>query len=120
MTVHPDPERVNLPADSPRLPTRRARWAVGLAGAVAVVVTVSYAIFGVAYAVGGDDAISDTWVGALAGAALLGGLAVSLIAFALAVASKVRHERWTPLWLPLSVFPVLLVLVTPAEVFLIE
>lgn len=95
--------------------SRLARWAVGLAAAVAVVIVVSYAISAVAYAVGGSGAIEDTWVGYLGGGSLLGGLLASLVAFSLAIVAKVKHERWVLLWLPLSVFPVLLALVVLAE-----
>jgi hypothetical protein len=83
-------------------------------------VVVSYTIFAVAYAVGGSDAISDTWVGFLGALALLSGLAVSFAAFAIAVFAKVRHGRWPLLWLPLSVFPALLALALLAETFLME
>ena len=93
-----------------------ARVAVGLAVFVVVVIVVAYAIFFVALAIGGDDAISDTWVGYQAGFSLLGGLVVSLVALVLAIVAKVRHERSKLLWLPLSVFPTLLVLVVLAEV----
>lgn len=97
-----------------------ARVAVGLAALVVVAVVVSYTIFFVALAAGGDDAISDNWVGILAGVSLVGGLVVSLVALVLAVVARFRHERWTLLWLPLSVFPTLLVLVVLAEVFVAE
>lgn len=97
-----------------------ARWAVGLAAGVLAVLAVSYAVFGIAYAVGGSDAVEDTWVGYLGGISLLGGLAASLGAFALAVAARIRHERWALLWLPLAVFPALLVLAVVAETVWIE
>lgn len=97
-----------------------ARVAVALAASVVVVVAVSYTIFFVALGTGGDDAVSDTFVGAQAGFSLLGGLAVSLVAMVLAIVARVRHDRWRPLWLPLSVFPTLLVLVVLAEVFVME
>ena len=42
---------------------RSARWAVMIAGVVAVAIGVSFAVFAVAYAVGGWGAIDDTWVG---------------------------------------------------------
>lgn len=100
--------------------TRLARSSVTLAEIVAGVVGVSYAIFGVAYAVGGDDAISDNWVGYLGGVALVGGLAASLVAFVMAMVSKSRHEQWRLLWLPLSLFPALLAVVVLAEVFWME
>ena len=93
-----------------------ARWAVGLAVAVAAVVAVSYVTFALAYAIGGSDAIEDNWVGFLGGVSLLGGLLASLVAFALAVVAKAKHERRTRLWLPLSVFPALFAFVVLAEV----
>ncbi len=96
------------------------RAAVGLAALVVIVVVVSYTVFFVALAAGGDDAISDTWVGVLAGVSLLGGLAVSLVALVLAIVAKVRQEQWRLLWLPLSVFPTLLTLVVLAELFVME
>jgi hypothetical protein len=81
---------------------------------------VSYAILGVAYAVGGSEAISDNWVGMLAAVALLGGLLASLVAFSMAVLARVKHEQWALLWLPLSLFPGLLVVVVLAETLWIE
>lgn len=95
--------------------SRLARWAAGLGAAVAIEIAVSYAIFGVAYAIGGSSAIEDNWVGYLGAISLLGGLAASLAAFALAVVATVKHERWALLWLPLSVFPVLVAFVLLAE-----
>ena len=113
-------ESVPIPTDPPGGRSLIARWAVGLAAVVAVVVAVSYAIFGVAYAVGGDKAISDNWVGFLGAFAMLGGLAASFVAFALAIVAKVKHERWVLLWLPLSLFPALLAVVVVAEMFWME
>jgi hypothetical protein len=37
------------------------------------------------------------------------GAVLSLVAFAAAVAAEVEHERWSLLWLPLLLFPALLV-----------
>lgn len=108
------------PIPGPRAPSRLSRWAVGLAGAVVAVLVVSYAVFGVAHAIGGAEAVEDTWVGNLGGASLLGGLMVSLVALALAVVARAEHERWVLLWLPLSVFPSLLALVVLAEVLWME
>ena len=113
----PDPTHLSSFAHGP---SRLAVWAVGLAAAVVVVVVVAYAIFAVAWVFGGQDAVSDNWVGFLAAVALVGGLAVSFAATALAVVAKYRHDDWPLLWLPLSVFPVLLVLVLLAETFLME
>jgi hypothetical protein len=100
--------------------SRLARWAVGIATAVVVVLAVSYAIFGVTWAIGGEDAVSDTFVGYLAGFAVIGGLLASLAAFALAIVAKGKHERWALLWLPLSVFPTLLAIVVLVEALWME
>ena len=97
-----------------------ARVAVALAALVVVVVGISYTILFVALATGGDEAISDNRVGAQAGVSLLAGLAVSLVAMVLAIIARVRHDRWRLLWLPLSVFPTLLVLTVLAEIFVVE
>jgi hypothetical protein len=97
-----------------------ARVAVALAALVVVVVGISYTVFFVALAIGGDEAVSDNLVGAQAGSSLLGGLAVSLVAMVLAIVARVRHDRRRLLWLPLSVFPTLLVLVVLAEVVVME
>lgn len=119
MTVDPVPTRVPVAADPPDGHTRLARWAVLVAGAVAVVVTAPYAIFFVALAVGGA-AIADTWVGYLGVLALVAGLAASLAAFAMAVAARLSHERWTLLWLPLTLFPALSTITVLAELFWME
>ena len=117
MTVGPVSRHSDLPHPAH---DRLAAWAVWLGAAVAIVVPVVYVIFGITYAVGGESAISDTFVGYLAGFALLGGLATSLVAFALAVAAKVQHEVRPLLWLPLTVFPVLFAFVVLAEAFWME
>ncbi|HYO19023.1 MAG TPA: hypothetical protein VES02_10215 [Dermatophilaceae bacterium] len=87
---------------------------------MALVVTVAYVIFGVVLLVSGEDAVSDTWVGYLAGIALISGLVVSLAAFVMAVVVKVRHDSRRLLWLPLAVFPVLLAAVVLVELLLME
>ncbi len=100
--------------------SRLARWAVGVAAAVAVAFVAAYATFGVAYAVGSSDAIEDTWIGYVGGVSLVIGLLLSLLAFGLAVVVKLEHERWALLWLPLSVFPALLAIVTLVETLWME
>jgi hypothetical protein len=74
-------------------------------------------IFGVAYAVGGWGAIDDTWVGFIVALSLLGGVAASLVAFVLAVMAKARREAPTLLWLPLSLFPAILLFLVLGELF---
>jgi hypothetical protein len=44
-------------------------------------------------------------------------LAASLAAFALALAAKIKHERWALLWLPLSLFPAFLAFLVLGELF---
>lgn len=78
---------------------------------------IAFAVYGVAYVVGGSGAAEDNWVAILVMASFFGGFLASVIAFALAVAVKVKHERWRPLWLPLSVFPVLLAFLVLGEAF---
>lgn len=120
MTVNPVPGRAPVSAGPGHAHTQVARRAVGLAEVVAVVVAVSYAIVGVAYAVGGSGGISDNWVGMLGAVALLGGLLASLVAFAMAVVARVKHEHWALLWLPLSLFPGLVTIVVLAETLWLE
>ena len=94
-----------------------ARWAVGVATAVAAVIVVSSAILAVAYATGGAAATEDNWVGLLGAVSFLGGLLASLAAFVLAVVARAKRERWALLWLPLSLFPALFAFVVLGEVF---
>lgn len=120
MTANPYPDPTHFWSGLDHGHTRLAMWAVGLAAAVVVVVVAAYAIFAVAWVFGGQDAVSDNWVGLLAAVALVGGLGVSFAAGVLAVVAKFRHEDWALLRLPMWVFPVLLVLVLLAETFLLE
>ena len=97
--------------------SRRARWVVAIAAVVAGAIALSFAIFGIAYLIGGSAAIDDTWVGLLVVVALLGGLFASLVALVGAVTVVVRHERWAPLWLPLLLFPAILIFLLVGELF---
>ena len=117
MAVAPVPGHAPISVGPARAHSRLARWAVGLAGAVVVAIAATFAIFAVAYAIGGSSAIEDNWVGFLGMVSLFGGLLASLAAFALAVVAKVKRERWTLLWLPLSVFPALLAFLLLGEAF---
>jgi hypothetical protein len=100
--------------------SRLAWWGVVLAALVAVALATSFAILGVAYAIGGSGATEDNWVGYLVGISLLGGLPTSLAALALALVAKVKHERWSLLWFPLSLFPALAAFLILGEAFLWE
>ena len=106
--------------DHPQERSRLARWAVGLGSFVIVVVALSYGVVFIALAVGGTEAIEDNFIGFLGGISLLGGLFVALVAFALGVVAKIRHEQWSLLWIPLTVFPVLFGLAALAEAFWLE
>jgi hypothetical protein len=109
MTVHP---ALHAHDDG-----RLARWSVALTEAVVLVVTLAAVVFGVAYAVGGVEATEDNWVGMLAAVSLLGGLAVSLAAFVLAVLARVNHEHRSLLWLPWTVFPAMFGFIVLGELF---
>jgi len=69
------------------------------------------------YAVGADGAVEDTWFGALLVATAFAGLLGALAAFVLAIVAKVRHERWTLLWLPLGLLPAVIVFLVLGEAF---
>lgn len=101
-------------------PTGLTRWAVRLAVVVAAVLAVVYSIFGLTWAFGGEDAISDTFVGYLAGYSLVGGMAVALVAFVMAVVARAKHQRAALLWLPTALFPALIVILTLAEIVWME
>ena len=117
MTVNPIPGQTPISAGPAHLHTRVARWAVGLAEAAAAVTAVAFAVYAVAYVVGGSEAIGDNWVAILVTASFFTGFLASAIAFMLAIAVKFKHERWTLLWVPLSVFPALLAFLVLGEAF---
>ena len=64
--------------------------------------------------------MSDTFVGALAGFALVAGLLVSLVAFIMAVVAAIKYQRWARLWLSLGLFPALVVVVVIVEALWME
>lgn len=115
MTVRPVPAPRSFDG-----PTHLGRWAVRLAGGTVAVLVPTYTILGVALATGGQDAISDNWIGYLGGVALIGGLATSLIAFLMALVTRMRHREVRLLWLPLALFPSLASVVLVVELFWME
>jgi hypothetical protein len=117
MTVGPIPGQTPMSAGPALLHTRVARWAVGLAEAGAAMALIALAGYGVAYVVGGSSAVEDNWLAILVVASFFTGILTSAIAFVLAVAVRVKRERWTLLWLPLSVFPALLAFLVLGEAF---
>jgi hypothetical protein len=118
MTVGPVPGRAHQAGSHGH--GRLARWAVWLAEAAVAVLVAGLAVLGVAYAVGGADAVEDSWGGYALAFSLYASLVVSFAAMLLGIVSRVRHESWMRLWLPLAVFPGLVVLVLVVEAFFIE
>src|SRR5690242_1181811 len=108
MTDVPAPGQAPLSAGPVHTHPRLPRWAVGLAEAAAAMAAIAVGVFAIASVVWGPSAVEDNWVAILVVVLFFGGLLASVAAFGLAVAVKVRHEQWPFLWLPLSVFPVLL------------
>ena len=94
-----------------------ARRLAVLALAVLVLAAV---LFASAWAIGGDDAVSDNWVGVTVVTGLVVGLAGSLTALVTAVLAGLRHEPWSRLWLPLTTFPAVVVAVVLLEAFVFE
>ncbi|MFN8190795.1 MAG: hypothetical protein U0R78_10235 [Nocardioidaceae bacterium] len=120
MAVHGMPHLPALPDDHAETHTQMARWAVGLAELAIGVVVAAGVLLGVAWLVGGADAIEDTWVGMLSVAALYGSLLSAALAWLLAVGVRIKHEAWTWLWLPLATLPALVVLLLLGELFIWE
>ncbi|HEY3293198.1 MAG TPA: hypothetical protein VGJ85_06175 [Candidatus Nanopelagicaceae bacterium] len=96
---------------------RETQWAIALATTVSAVVIFSGALFGIAYLVGGSNAVSDNWVGFLVAMSFLGGLTISLLAFVLGITAWIRHGRAPWLWVPVVVFPSLLAFIVLGEIF---
>lgn len=117
MTANRVPGR--LPTSLDRTPAhgRLARWGVRVGATSAGITATAFAVFAVATVIGGSGATDDNWVGYLVGVLLAGGLLGSLAAFALAISAKVKHEPWTLLWLPLSLFPAILAFIVVGESF---
>ena len=90
---------------------------MAIAAVVAVAIVVAFAVFAVAFAVGGWAAIDDTWVGFIVVVSLQGGLVASLVAFVLAVVAKVKGEQGRLLWLPLLLFPAIVIFLVLGELF---
>lgn len=94
-----------------------ARVAVRLgAGALAAVAT-GLGAFGVATAIGGQEATADTWAGFLVVALTASGTLVSLAAFGAALLAQARGERSRALWLPLVLFPAVAAFLVLGELF---
>jgi len=96
---------------------RPARWALWLSMICGGTFVASIATIAIAYAIGSEDAVDDTWWGMLLAGTGLAGLLGSLVAFVLALVARARRERWVPLWLPLLAFPAAIVFLVLGEAF---
>ncbi|HKY57990.1 MAG TPA: hypothetical protein VJL80_08145 [Aeromicrobium sp.] len=86
------------------------RAAVTLAVLAAGFVPVAYAAAALVLAIGGPSESQDA-VAALAGkVAAIVGLAMAVLAFGCAIASRLRREPVESLWFPLTLLPVLVAL----------
>lgn len=103
---------------SPDHGPRRVAWL--LAEASLAVLVLAAALFAVAWAIGGDDAVSDNWVGFSVVLGLFAGLAGSFVALVTAVVAGIRKEPWARLWLPLVTFPGVVLVVGLLETFVFE
>ena len=91
-----------------------------LAGLAIGVLVFGAALFLGAWLIGGQDAVSDNWVGVTAVLALFVGLFGSFAAGVTAVSAGLRHEPWPDLWLPLATFPTVVTIVGLLEAFVFE
>ncbi|HEY0904893.1 MAG TPA: hypothetical protein VGE14_13485 [Marmoricola sp.] len=88
---------------------------------LALVVLVSGAVlFAGAWLIGGEDAVSDNWVGVTVVVALYVGLFGSFAAMVMAVFAGLRHDRWSRLWIPLVTFPAVVAIVALLEALVFE
>ena len=94
-----------------------SRWMAGLALAV---LTSGALLFGSAWAIGGQDATADNWVGVTVVVALFAGLLTALAAMVTSLVIGVRHGSWAQLRLPLLTFPTVLLVVVLLEAFVFE
>lgn len=116
---NPAPEPTPAIPDGAGRRAGRSRLALAaefIAALVAATLVAAFAIFAVAYLIGGWAAIDDTWVGLIAAIALIGGLLLSLIGCVLAVLA-IRRERRASLWLPLLLFPAIVTFLLIGELF---
>lgn len=98
----------------------RGHGARALAAGSLAVLAAAAALFAVAWAVGGDEAVSDNWVGIAVAVGLFAGLAGSSVAFFAAIVAGMRNEPWARLWLPLATLPGVVLAVGLLEAFVFE
>ena len=91
-----------------------------LAGLALVVLVSAAGLFAAAWLIGGEGAVSDNWVGVTVVTALAVGLIGSFTASVVAVFAGLRHRDWTRLWLPLTTFPAVVLIVGLLELLVFE
>jgi hypothetical protein len=91
-----------------------------LTGVALVVLVLGAVLFAGAWAIGGDDAVSDNWVGMTVVVALFTGLTGTFVAFLMALYDGWRHHTWSDLRLPLTAFPAVVLVVALLEAFVFE
>ena len=91
-----------------------------LAGLALVVLFLGAVLFAGAWAIGGDDAVSDNWVGMTVVVALFVGLIGTFAALLMALYEGWRSRAWSRLWLPLTAFPAVVLVVGLLEAFVFE
>ena len=96
------------------------RFSRQLAGLSLVVLLAGAVLFSTAWLLGGQDAVSDNWVGVSVVVALFTGLIGTFVALVTAVVARLRHEPWRDLWLPLAAFPAVVLAVALLEAFVFE
>ena len=96
------------------------RFSRQLAALSLVVLLAGAVLFAGGWLVGGQDAVSDNWVGVTVVVALFAGLAGAFTALLTAVVAGLRHEPWRRLWLPLTAFPAVVLVVGLLEAYVFE
>lgn len=86
-------------------PTSIGEVARRLAGLALAVLVMAAVLLASAWAIGGEDAVSDNWIGLSVVVGLFTGLVGSFVALVAAVVAGLRREPWSRLWLPLATFP---------------
>jgi hypothetical protein len=117
MTVSFDPAHAPAPTGEGNPHDGFAGWAVRLSAVSGAVFGASVAAVAIAYAAGAESAVEDTLLGWVLGITASTGFLGSLAGFVAAIVAKIRRERWTLLWLPLSVFPAMLAFLVFGEAF---
>jgi chromate transport protein ChrA len=104
----------------PRHPTPIGEMARRLAGLALAVLVFAAVLFASAWAIGGEDAVSDNWVGVSVVVGFFAGLLGSFVALVAAIVAGLRREPWSRLWLPLATFPAVAVVVVLLEALVFE